>query len=176
MRRLNELNQLSVKEKALYLWGGLILGGALILGFLFGLLHWVAVPDDRSVNWVGSEFIESHDTLADFNLITEKPHWFMDQAAVAAQAKVEEQKSVEGSPEAFKLTGIVDRKGRKIALFLPQLTKSSISGVRSVSIGDTLIGDWKVESITASEVTLSAAQVGADPQIRQIKLYDLKKR
>lgn len=172
---MSPLNLIHLSQHQRQLYGVVLFVclAAFLLGLSIGLLRWFSSASDTQHQWKPTPAITPADTLTEFSALTSKPHWFMDAAQVAAQAKVDEQKSLEGQPEAYKLLGIIEKAGKKQALFMPieGLKTPSARKVISLSVGDTLIGDWKVKELSASKVSLIADKQGAEPQTKDILLY-----
>jgi hypothetical protein len=171
------LANLSTQERKLYSLIAAGLALAFLVGILSGLVNIGGKGNERADNWRASSVAEPEDTLAQYTLISSSPRWYQDPAMAQARAKEVEQKSVDGQPASFKLLGIVDRGGKKVALFMPVagLTKPSARKLSPLAEGDILIGDWKVKELTASKVTLIAEREGAEPQIKELLLYTRKK-
>lgn len=172
---INYWGGLSYQQKQILRGLSILLAFALLTGLIIGLLTGINQKADLSDHWQSTEFVPAAESLEDFELANAKSHWYMDASLLAARATEEQKKSIEGSPEAFKLIGIVDRKSKKMALFLPSNTSLGIAGLKALGLGDTLIGSWKLEELTASKVVLRAEPEGAEPLTKEIRLYGTQK-
>lgn len=168
---------LSTQERKLYSLIGMGLVVALVVGALGGLIGFIGKSSERTDNWQASSLANPIDTLPLFTLVSTPTRWYQDPVLALAQAKAEEQKSLEGQPDSFKLLGIVERGGKKVALFMPiaGLKTPSARKLSTLSQGDVLIGDWKVNELTASKVVLIAEKEGVEAQRKEILLYVTKK-
>ena len=170
MLHLN-IQHLSQHQKQLYGLIFFVCLSAAMLGALTGLLRWFSSASNVQQSWKPSEVPVVPDSIAQFTVLTTKSHWYLDPAKVAAQAKVDEKKSLEGQPEAYKLLGIIEKAGKKQALFMAIETAVSGRKVLSLTTGDNLVGDWKIQSISTSKVSLIAEKEGAESQQKEILLY-----
>lgn len=169
--------RLSIKERKLYSLIAAVLVFAFVLGALVGVMSFGGKGNERADNWQASSLAVVEDTLAQYTLVSAPSRWYQDPATAQVQVKAEDQKSLEGQPASFKLLGIVERDGKKVALFMPVtgMTTPSTRKVSSLVEGDTLVGDWKVKELSASNVILEAEREGAEPQINELMLYSGKK-
>lgn len=175
-----QLNNLSPHERKLYISIGLVLVVAFAAGLLGALVNFGDGSNNNSDNWQASSLAEAEDTQSLYAIVTEPSRWYQDPALAAiAQAKQgsQQQQSLEGQPESFKLLGIVERDGKKVALFMPPTATATLTArkISALSEGDTLVGDWKIKELTASKVILMAEREGADPEINELMLYRSKK-
>ncbi len=171
------LANLSTQERKLYSLIAAGLAFAFVLGLLGGLISFGGKGNERADNWQVSSVAEPEDTLGQYTLVSASPRWYQDPAIAQTRVKEEEQRSLEGQPASFKLLGIVERGGKKVALFMPLagLTAPSARKLSALAEGDTLIGDWKVKELTASKVTLMAEKEGVEPKLKEFLLYTSKK-
>jgi hypothetical protein len=168
---------LSTQERKLYSLIGMALVIALVIGALSGLIGFIGKSGERADNWQPSSLADPIDTLVQFTLVSTPSRWYQDPVLASAQAKAEEQKSLEGQPDSFRLLGIVERGDKRVALFMPiaGLKTPSARKVSALSQGDVLVGNWKVKELTSSKVVLIAEKEGIEAQMKEILLYVTQK-
>lgn len=176
---------LSSQERQLYGLIGVGVAVAFVVGLLGGLISFSGKGNDRADNWQASVLAAPVDTLADFTVVSEQPRWFSEAGpATAAQSAEAARKAIEGQPESLKLIGIVERNNRPYALFIPvdpvpadpiPTGNGAPKGVLQFAVGDVLVGDWVVKSITVNTVLIATNREDAEQQTRELLLYQTKK-
>lgn len=162
------LARLSTQERKLY---SLIAAGlvcAFVLGVVGGLMSFGDEGSGRADNWHASSLAVAEDTLTLYTLISDSSRWYLDPAQARTKGKGEEQKLAEGDPANITLVGIVEKDGKRVALFVPvvgaptQLSRS----IKSLVEGDALVGGWVITIIGANQVEIQQGE-----ETRTMKMY-----
>ncbi len=163
-------SRLPQHQQKLYQLLGLLMGAAFLLGLIWVLLGFSdqRLPDERE--WQPTSVPVADDVDAQFLAATEKKRWFEaplpKSRSKAGQAPL---KPLEGSPESLRLTGLVRSGDKTYALFLPVATTAGTKTsppLVQLAEGDTLIGEWKIKSISANQVDIQQGE-----EIRSLRLY-----
>lgn len=165
---------LPAQTRKLYQLIMLQLAAALLLGLVAGLVSFAPSVAPRADNWAPSVIPEASNTLAEFTAISKEPRWYSDKGVLQTAQTAQTAAVLEGEPESFKLLGVVNRAGKQFALFMPvNPPANEPRKVTQLTLGDTLVGDWKLTAIANAKVTVSAQREGEDPDERELLLYSL---
>lgn len=172
---LQLLSNLPHQDQKLYGFVVRACTAALVLGLFVGMVSLNSNKADGADNWRATEIPARPDAASDFAVVTGNSRWFREKAAInPAQAAEEARKAIEGQPESLKLIGIIERAGIRYALFIP-VDPTAGRAATPYTVGDTLVGDWKVKEITSGGLTVTAQREGEEPQTRELLLYRTKK-
>ncbi|MDR7088701.1 hypothetical protein [Cellvibrio fibrivorans] len=160
--------RLSIKERKLYSLIAAVLVVAFVLGALVGVMSFGGKGNERADNWQASSLAVVEDTLAQYTLISDTSRWYQDPVQARTKGKEEKQKLLEGDPASFTLVGIVEKNGKREALFASvagtstQLTRN----IKSLVEGDVLVGGWVIKIISANQVEVQQGE-----EARTMKMY-----
>lgn len=157
------LANLPSHERKLYQLAFALLAVTWLLGLLIAGISAGENAISRADNWQASERRAGADTLADFNAVTAQSHWFLE----GGQSKPAVNSVDLDEPESFRLLGVIDKSGQRHALFMPPATEVGRSKLVQLSVGDQLVGDWKVVEINSTKVKVASVS----DEVRELLLY-----
>ncbi len=162
---------LPLHHQKLYKLLASLIGGAFILGLIWVLLGFSDQRLPTESEWQATQVPSRDDVAGQFSAVTEKKRWFAAVASTKVRGKSSQDpfKDLEGKPESLRLTGLVKSGDKTYALFLPLIAtagnKTSLA-LRQLAEGDTLIGEWKIKTISANQVDIQQGE-----EIRSLKMY-----
>lgn len=163
-------SQLSLHQQYLYKFLIFLMTGAFFVGLIWVLLGFSDQGLGVENEWAPTYMPPVEDVTGQFSIITQKPRWFSSVGAkTKVQPPVDPLKALEGKPESLRLTGLVRSGNKTYALFLPLIpiaeSKTS-SALRQLAEGDTLVGEWVIKTISATQVEIQQGD-----ETRSLKMY-----
>lgn len=172
---LQLLNNLPHLDQKLYGIVMRVCAASMALGLMVGMISLNGNKADGADNWQATEVITPPDPVSELAAVNANSRWFREKSVVdPVQSAEDARKAIQGQPESLKLIGIIERAGTRYALFIPS-DPSVGHAVTQFTMGDILVGDWKVKEITPGGLTVTAQREGEEPLTREVLLYQAKK-
>lgn len=162
-------SQLPFHQQYLYKSLALLMACSFFVGLIWVLLGFSDQRLGVENEWEPTYMPSAEDVTGQFSIITQKPRWFSSVGTKTKVQPVDPLKALEGKPESLRLTGLVRSGNKTYALFLPLIptaeSKTS-SALRQLAEGDTLIGEWVIKTISATQVEIQQGD-----ETRSLKMY-----
>ena len=141
----------SVHERKLYALIVLLCAVGFVLGLLWVILGFSDPIPARESAWQSTSLAKPEDPQALFHIVSTRPRWYLETGSQPPPV-VEEAATpaMEGTPESFRLTGLVREGDQRYALFLPLVVPAGekrATALLELSEGQTLMGDWVMSHI-----------------------------
>lgn len=161
------MRKLSAHQRQLYSLMRLMVLCGLLVGIVWVALGFNSEAEDQEADWLTTSVPALADTAHLQQLIAQNPRWFRDVSAKNTDAS---GMVAAGSPEGFRVVGVVTKGSERYAVFMLQ---ANIANAKASPVlvqrkeGERLVGDWIITRIASSDIEVQQGEVS-----KTLKVYD----